>query len=58
MNNDCAPGWKPEGKTEKQRLTQINLALHCGEGERQTRMEHMDKSKIGSKQSPTVEGVC
>ena len=34
------------------------LALHCGEGERQTRMEHMDKSKTGSKQSPTVEGGC
>ena len=44
------------GGEEKQRQTQNNLALLCGEGERQTRMEHMDKTKTGSKESPTVEG--
>ena len=44
----CCP-WMEAGGGEKQRQTQNYLASHCGEGERQTRMEHMDKSKTGSK---------
>ena len=53
MNNNCAGalGWKPEG-----RGTEADPKQHCGQGERQTRMEHMDKSKTGSKQSPAVKG--
>ena len=53
----CCP-WMEAGGEKKQRQTQNNLISHCGEGERQTRMEHRDKSKTGSKQSPTVEGGC
>ena len=34
------------------------LALHCREGEGQTRMEHIGKSEAGSKQPPAVEGRC
>ena len=46
VNNDCAVSL---GGEEKQRQTQNYLTSHCGEGERQTRMQHMDKSKTGSK---------
>ena len=46
------------GGEEKKRQTQNYLVLHCTEGQRQTRMEHMDKSKTGSKQPPTVERRC
>ena len=54
----CCP-WMEAGGEEKQRQTQNNLASHCGKGERQTRMEHMDKSKTGCKQPPAVEeGGC
>ena len=44
----CCP-WMEAGGEKKQTQNQNYLALHCGEGERQTRMEHMDKSKTGSK---------
>ena len=54
----CCYPWMEARGEEKQRQTQNNLALHCGEGERQTRMEHMGNSKTGSKQLPAVEGVC
>ena len=59
VNNDCAValGWKARGE-ERQRQTQNYLASHCREGERQTRMEHMDKSKTDSKQPPAVEERC
>ena len=48
-NSDCAValGWKPEGKRSRGRPT---LVSHCREGQRQTRMEHMGKSEVGSKQ--------
>ena len=51
----CCPRMEARGE-EKQRQTQNNLASHCGEGERQTRLEHMGNSKTGSKQPPAVEG--
>ena len=53
----CCSVWMKAGGEEKQMQMQ-NLALHCKVGERQTRMEHMDKSKTGSKQPPAVEGRC
>ena len=40
---------------EKQRQTQNDLASHCREEEKQTRIEHMGNSKTGSKQPPAVE---
>ena len=58
MSNDSAAalGWKQEGK--KSRQAQNNLASHCGEGKRQTRMKHMGKCKTGQKQLPIMEGGC
>ena len=53
----CCPWMEAQGE-EKQRQTQNNLASHCGEGKRRTRMEHMGNSKTGSKQPPAVEGGC
>ena len=57
LDMSCCP-WMKAGGDEKQRQIRNNLASHSGEGERQTRMEHMDTSTKGSKQSPTVEGRC
>ena len=53
----CCPWIEARGE-EKQRQTQNNPALHCGEGERHSRMEHMSNSSTGSKQPPAVEGGC
>lgn len=44
----CCP-WMEVGGEGKQRQTQNSLAYYCGEGERQTRMENMGKSKTESK---------
>ena len=49
----CCPSMEAGGE-EEQRQTQNNLAS----GERQTRMEHIDKKKTDSKQPPAVEGRC